>query len=63
MDITAAQFRSRAQHCRDLADGATGVARDDLLRVAGDLDQEADEMDAEEKASTIPSSVRPGGSG
>jgi len=46
----AEQFKRRALHCRTLADGATGGPRDDLLRVAADLEQEADEMDAEEAA-------------
>jgi hypothetical protein len=46
----AEQFKRRAQHCRALADDATGGPRDDLLRVAADLEQEADEMDAEEAA-------------
>lgn len=52
VDKTAKYFRGRAEHCRLLATGATDGPRDDLLRVAADLDQEADEMDAEEAASS-----------
>jgi hypothetical protein len=45
-------FRDRAENCRELATGATDGPRDDLLRVAADLDQEADDMDAEKAASS-----------
>ena len=51
VDKTAKYFRGRAEYCRVLATGATDGPRDDLLRVAADLDQEADDMDAEEAAS------------
>jgi hypothetical protein len=52
VDKTAKYFRNRAEHCRFLATGATNGPRDDLLRVAVELDQEADDMDAEETASS-----------
>ena len=60
MDETAEQFRRRAQHCRDLTEGATDGPRDDLLRVAADLEQEADEMDSEESAGTKTDGAPPG---
>jgi hypothetical protein len=51
VEKTAEYFRSRAEHCRKLAAGASGEPREDLLRVAAELDQEADDMDGEDAAS------------
>jgi hypothetical protein len=52
VEKTAKYFRGRAEHCRELATGATDGPRDDLLRIAVELDQEADDIDAEEAASS-----------
>ena len=43
------RFRKRALECREVAERArTPEARDALLRVADDLEAEADRIDAEE---------------
>jgi hypothetical protein len=45
----ADRFRGRARKCRELArDARTEIDRNDLLRVAAELEEEADKIDAEE---------------
>jgi hypothetical protein len=45
----ADRFRLRAKECRDLAKAARDdTARQDLLTIAGELEAEADRIDAEE---------------
>ena len=51
MDVDeAARFRARAIHCRELAsDARDEQARRTLVEMAKDLDDEADQIEAEER--------------
>jgi hypothetical protein len=47
----AERFRSRARHCRELAETARDeAARGQLVELAHDLEDEADKIEAEEAA-------------
>jgi hypothetical protein len=49
VSLDAEAFRSRAIQCRDVANGTKNIeAQRELRALAKDLDNEADEIDAEE---------------
>ena len=48
IQVESAHFRSRARHCRELAQGARDeLSRRELSEIANELDAEADAIDAE----------------
>jgi hypothetical protein len=54
VSLEAEAFRSRATQCRDVANGTKDIeAQRELRALAKNLDNEADEIESEEKAKTI----------
>jgi len=55
MGDEADHFRQRARTCRDLATAARDdQSRQELLTMAGELDDEADRIDAEDRGPRMP---------
>ena len=55
VSLDAEAFRSRANQCRDVANGTKDIeAQRELRALANDLDQEADEVEGEEMAKREP---------
>jgi hypothetical protein len=54
VSLEAEAFRSRATQCRDVANGTKDIeAQRELRALAKNLDNEADEIEGEERAKTI----------